>query len=249
MINVDLRKKPEFWIALILVSTTFMYLIRILLELSINSVVLNGFYYLFFFGRKIAPVGLFALYLVVVRLGLFKKVGSWFCGFCLASGLVSFGVLGALANEGVMFTQLFSFRWWSYLALFSWIPAVMVGFVLFFRKTESVVASFVASWLCMTVAGVVYELPLYPSMRIDHFHLSHPLFVASSYVAFVFLAVMLYWHGWKPTRLFVVLLLCYFPFSLAYFSVRVGVYASVLGLFARVPSILLMLSVPGGLKE
>lgn len=238
-----LWRKPEFPVAVCLSATCVMYVVRILVEVAVKDVQLTTVYYLFFFGRKLMPILVFALFLLAIRLGISKakKVSEVFTISCLLSAVGTLPLLVYNCLDGNSFAVLFSFRWWTYLALFTWIGSMLIAYLLFYGKTRCIITSFCFAWITISLAGVLYELPLYPRMQIDHFHLSHPLFVTSGYVSFLFLGCLLVWFKWKPTRLFWGLLGLFLFYSFIYFAFS---NVALVGLFARIPAILLMLTIP-----
>lgn len=97
-------------------------------------------------------------------------------GFMLALLVASF--FAGLSFEGVLGLS------WSYQAVFEWTVAITLFFFLFNRITSKTEASMLAVLLAK-VAGLIYEIPIYPQMN-PHVgiwaHTSYPFFIASGWI-------------------------------------------------------------------
>jgi len=233
---------------------TLLYVGQIIINLAFYGAKESFSRLTYFWGAKIFPLILTALFLYFFEAenNRTKKAVSLIYMLLIALDLMALTILTTAFLIGVPF-QVFTGMNWSYSGTISWGTAIIISFLLF-NRAKDVLTSFTLACLSMWAGGFLYELPYYSSMSgYEPFHYWHPLFIATTIVCVPLLAYLLHKLKWKPTKTFLSALIFWGIFTMILFTRNTGTifvtHTDWANWIPRLPTILLMLTLPFGLRK
>jgi len=153
---------------------------------------------------------------------------------------------------------------WKYITLYEYIIAYFFMFLHFFHKTKKWFPSSIFGILAISFGGWIYEIPitlansaltnLGPLIIEGEFngvfiHSSFPLFISTPLLSGLFIYYILKNWNWKPTYFIWVFFGLFSIFSICYFFDYYLKIRYIPGWIPRLPSLILMGSLPSGLKK
>jgi len=208
----------------------------------------------YFWGAKIFPLILIIpfLYFHEKKNSRIKKTISIIYILLIVIVLIALILLITAFFLDIPF-EVFTGMDWSYSGSISWATAIIASFLLSFHKTKDILTSFTLACLSMWAGGFLYEIPYYPGMTgYEPFHYWHPLFIATTIVCVPLLAYVLHKLKWKPNKTFLSALIFWGIFTITIIirntDTLFGTHTDLANWVPRLPTILLMLTLPSGLE-
>jgi len=181
-----------------------------------SNIVYSLDYYVFYWGRKIAPNIVFMLLLLKANFNTFTKPFLKLTSrTVLAAAIAVFAVFSLNMLRGVATPY-----YWSYQAILTWSFAFVFFSVFYYRRWRDLGLSMGLSFSAVHFAGFIYELPIYHIMPGYSFlHVTSPLIINSNIVSFIVLlaACRLFGFAWQPSKWFKISLVSFAAFSMVYF--------------------------------
>ncbi len=239
---------------------TALYLFRIIIHIACFGLYKNSvFNTIYFFGLKIIPFAFIGLYYLYPKLNHKRNLDllSNILIFSSVTVAVFFtlawftygGPEWRLANTGLD---------WNLISVIEWTSAVFIMFLVT-KKKMPIYQAFTFAFVAMYAAGFIYEIPLIPHWfntgRINNtgwsiIHRWYPLMLNSKIVAtFLLVPLLLNEHCWKPNMQFTLTFTVLVVFSSFYYLFGQGQGRWLNGWLPRIPTILMMLTLPSGFQH
>jgi hypothetical protein len=241
-------------LSLVLLAIIILYMFPLIAFSAFTITDYGLIYYLMYYLPKILPFVIMWFYCFAdFKINFFNKIFNHvsFISLILACGLALVLLFGVATKLPLSF--LFGNNYsWSYDAALEWSLCFVALWFITKLKTSSSLAALTFAAIGISAGGNLHEMVFGLFNINQYFHITYPVILATPLVSIIFVAVLMKDQLWKNNLFSIIAFIGYLCFTILYatiFNPNVhGIHFQVMWI-QRLPTILLLLSIPFGFRK